>query len=107
MAGHHKRAALASSRKSRVKIPCHAFAIMGTVFVIAPDDSGAAIGASACEFRDLNLDLRPAERAGEAEARFKYDRGSADPTAIHLDVPTADVDPENRERLAGVQAVPK
>src|SRR5215467_11000499 len=109
MAGHHERAALASSRKSGVKIPCHAFAIMGTVFVIAPDDSGTAIGASAREFRDLILDLRPAERAEGAESRFKYDRGSADATAIHLDVPAADVGraPENREWLAGVQAVPK
>src|SRR5215471_5834140 len=92
MAGQHKRPALASSRKSRMKIPCHALAIMGTVFIVAPDDSGTAIGASAREFRDLILDLRPAERAEGAESRFKYDRGSADATAIHLDVPAADVD---------------
>lgn len=65
---------------------------MGTVFVIAPDDSGTAIGASAREIRDLILDLRLAERAEEAEPRFKYDGGRANSTAIHLDVPAADVD---------------
>src|SRR5215471_16016259 len=92
MAGQHERAALASGRKRRVKIPCHALAIMGTVFVIAPDDPGTAIGASAREFRNLILDLRPAERAEEAESRFEYHRGGADSPAIHLDSPAADVD---------------
>src|SRR5262245_22856638 len=91
MACHHERPALAGSRKSRMKIPCHALAIMGTAFVITPDDSGTAIGASAGEFRNLILDLRPAERAEEVESRFKYDCGSADSPAIHLDLPTADV----------------
>src|SRR5215831_14113782 len=91
MAGLHERAVLASSRKSRVKIPCHALAIMETVFVIAPDDPGTAIGASARKFSNLILDLCPAERAEEAESRFKYHRGGADSPTIHLDLPAADV----------------
>ena len=33
-----------------MKIPCHTLAIMGTVFVITPDDSGTAIGASCVNF---------------------------------------------------------
>src|SRR5215468_10295655 len=91
MAGQHERAALTRGRKRRMKIPCHALAIMGTVFVIAPDNPGTAIGASACEFRNLILDLRPAERAEEAESRFKYHRRGADSPTIHLDLPAADV----------------
>src|SRR5260370_39142480 len=91
MAGQHKRPALASSHKSRMKIPCYVLAIMGTTFVVAPDDSGTAIGASAREFRNLILDLRPAERAEEAQPRFKYHRGGTNSSAIHLDLPAADV----------------
>src|SRR5262252_5049153 len=96
MAGHHERAALASSRKSRMKIPCHPLAIMGTFFIITPDDSGTAVSASAREFRNLILHLRPAERAEEAKSRVKYHCRGADSPAIHLDLPAADVD-----RVAG------
>jgi hypothetical protein len=72
------------SRKSRVKTPCHSLAITGAVFILTLNDSGTTTGASAREFRNLILDLRPAERAEEAELRFNCGPASRGPLDLRF-----------------------
>src|SRR5262249_10253939 len=96
MSDQHERTALVGRGERRMEIARHADAVVGTILVVAPDNSGTTIGASPREFCHLTLDLRPAERAEDAKSRFEYDRRAASTTAINLDTPAADIDEPTR-----------
>jgi hypothetical protein len=97
MAGQHERAGSRQQPAEPVKIARHALAITGTDFVVAPDDPGTAMGASAREFCNLILDLRPAERAEEEPS-------PASNTTMGVPVPQQSICiclPSDADQLAG------
>src|SRR5215469_6868617 len=72
---------------------------MGTGFVVAPDYSGAAIGAGMREFRHGTVDLGPGQRAKVVEPGFEYDRRASVAAALDLYPPAADIDKTSGSRI--------
>src|SRR5438445_8677363 len=75
---------------------------MGTGLVVAPDDSGAAIGAGMREFRHGTIDLGPAQLAIVVEPGFEHDRRTSGAAALDLHPPAAaNIDKTSGSRICG------
>src|SRR5262249_52735185 len=97
MSDQHERTALVGRGERRMETARHADAVVGTILVVAPDNSGTTIGASPREFCHLTLDLRPAERTVDVKSRFESDGGAPSPREINRDPPAADSLPATKK----------
>src|SRR5262245_13576559 len=75
-----------------MKILRNTDAVMGAILIVAPEDPGPAIGASACELRHGIMHFCPAHCTMNTKPLFEHDGGTTCAAAINLDSPPTDIE---------------
>jgi hypothetical protein len=92
MSDQHEWSIFTGGCKRCMKILRNTDAVMGAILIVAPEDAGPAIGASACELRHGIMHFCPAHRTLNTKPRFEDDGGATCAAAINLDSPTTDIE---------------
>src|SRR5262250_1250625 len=92
MSDQHEWSIFTGGGKRCMKILRNTDAVMGAILIVAPEDPGPAIGASACELRHGIMHFCPAQCTLNTKPRFEHDGGTTCAAAINLDSPPTDIE---------------
>jgi hypothetical protein len=92
MSDQHEWSIFTGGGKRCMKILRNTDAVMGAILIVAPEDPGPAIGASACELRHGIMHFCPAQCTMDTKPRFEHDGGATCAAAINLDSPPTDIE---------------